>query len=62
MQVVESTNYENILSIYFDERKDHTLVMERSEEKRAKKKLLKNILPFYQSPEASSLLGLLCPS
>ena len=50
MKIVESTNYKNIISIYFNERKDHILVMERSEEKRAKKEIIEEHIIILSEP------------
>ena len=61
MQIAESTNYENIISIYFDGQKDHTLVMERSEEKRAKKEIIEEHITVLSEP-GSKYLGHFVPA
>ena len=61
MQIVESTNYETIISTYFDGRKDYTLVMERSEEKRAKKEIIEEHITVFSEP-VSKYLGHFVPA
>ena len=56
VQSIGSTDYGNVTSLYFDGRKDRTLVMERSAERRARKEIIEEHITVLAEP-GSRYLG-----